>query len=86
MDRHGLLGRSQELFRIDTQPQVENARDVKAVRTLRDDYRMKVNVALDQSSVNVNGTEGVVKEVLTGAQGVTGAAGPIPRHKRQAMP
>jgi hypothetical protein len=74
------------LHGIDAQAQVENPRDVKAVRTLRNDYRMKVNITLDQSSVNINGTEGAVKEVLTGAQGVTGAPCPVTDQKRQAMP
>jgi hypothetical protein len=84
--RHRLLSDAEELRGIDAQPQGENPRDVKAVRALGDDYRMKVNIALDQSSANINGTEGTVKEVLAGAQCMTRAASPVTQQKRQAMP
>jgi hypothetical protein len=47
---------------------------------------MKVNIALDQFSPNIDGTERVVKEVLTGSQCVTGATNPVTGQKRQAMP
>jgi hypothetical protein len=84
--RHSLLSDSEKQHGIDAQPQVENARDVETVRALGDHYRMKVNITLDQSSVNINGTEGTVKEVLTGAQGMTRAASPVTEQKREAMP
>ena len=45
-DRHRLLSDFEELRGIDAKPQVENPRDVKAVRALGDDYGMKENITL----------------------------------------
>jgi hypothetical protein len=71
---------------IDAQPLVENPRDVKAVRAFRDDHGMKVDITLNQSSVNIEGAKRAVKEVFTGSQGVPGPPSPVSDQKRQAMP
>jgi hypothetical protein len=84
--RHSLLSDSEELHGIDAKPQLENPRDVKAVRALGDDYWMKENITLDQFSVNIDGTKRAVKEVFTSSQCVTGATRPVTDQKRQAMP
>src|SRR5579859_2557008 len=78
-----VLGDTQEVFRIYFQVAIENRGDIKTVRALWNQDRMKVNVPPDEFLIYVNGTQGPVEKIFTGFQSVLGAANKVTEKKRQ---
>jgi len=80
-----LLRDAQERFRRNAHLLMQDARHIEAVRALRDDHRVQVDIALHEFSVNLDGTQRPVEEVFAGLDGVARTAQPVAEKKGPAV-